>query len=98
MIDRVRRSLATHGLLALAATAVLLTGCGQNKTAATNSVEMRDMEVVDGTVNDAMTDLDAASTSGTGVGNNAGTASSAGKKATTALEAVAKDAEAVASE
>ena len=93
-----RRITAIYGLLPAIAATALLAGCGGNKTAATNAVEMRDMEVVDGTINDAMTDLDAVSASGTGVGNNAGNASTATRAAGTAAEEPAADAEAVASE
>lgn len=63
--------LRAHGIAALAA-ALLLAGCGSPKKAAGNAVEMRDMEVVDGTANDAMTDLDAVRSDGVGVGSNAG--------------------------
>ncbi|MBO9574344.1 MAG: hypothetical protein J7494_01275 [Sphingobium sp.] len=96
-MTRGARRIAIHGLL-LFTTAALLGGCGQKKTAASNVVQMRDMEVVDGTTNDAMTDLDAVSASGTGIGNNAGNASSVATKAKTAPEENAKDAEAVPSE
>ena len=95
MTHGARRKLATSGLLMAAIAA--LAGCGGTKTAATNAVEMRDMEVVDGTVNDAMTDLDAVSASGTGIGNNVGNASTA-KRTASATEETAGDAEAVASE
>ena len=95
MMRGARRRVATHALL-LAAIAALA-ACGGHKTAATNTVEMRDMDVVDGTVNDAMTDLDAVSTSGTGVGNNVGNAATP-KRTKGAAEAPATDAEAVAGE
>ncbi|MBN8820129.1 MAG: hypothetical protein J0I80_15560 [Sphingomonas sp.] len=58
-------------LLLLAALACgALAGCGEKKSG--NAVEMRDMEVVDGTVNDSMTDLDAVKADGVGTVNNAG--------------------------
>jgi len=57
---------------ALAMAALMLAGCGGNKQAAGNDVEMRDMEVVDGTVNDSMTDLDAVRADGVGALNNSG--------------------------
>jgi len=60
-------------LLALAGATLALAGCGGGgKQAAGNTVEMRDMEVVDGTVNDSMTDLDAVRTDGVGAVNNSG--------------------------
>lgn len=51
---------------------LLLTACGGDKKAVGNTVQMRDMEVVDGTVNDSMTDLDAVKSDGVGVVENAG--------------------------
>ncbi len=80
-------------LVLLAAGAALLAGCGADRTAASNEVEMRDMDVVDGTVNDAMTDLDAVSTGGIGIGDNAG--NSAAPRASTPPEESVPDAEAV---
>jgi len=62
---------AWPAFLALAASAALA-GCGGNTQTAGNDVEMRDMEVVDGTVNDSMTDLDAVRSDGVGVANNSG--------------------------
>jgi hypothetical protein len=87
------------GLALLAAATVLLAGCGKKQTAASNVVEMRDMEVVDGTTNDDMTDLDAVRTNGIGAGNNTGgnSAASAKPKAASA-EKPAADAEAVPDE
>jgi hypothetical protein len=67
--------------LALALAVALLAGCGAKKTAAGNAVEMRDMEVVDGTANDAMTDLDAVRSDGIGVGTNEVNASAPAKPA-----------------
>jgi hypothetical protein len=89
----------SSGLIMLAAASMLLGGCGQKKTAASNVVEMRDMEVVDGTTNDAMTDLDAVRTNGVGAGNGAGNsaAPTPGAKAPGA-EKPAADAEAVPTE
>jgi hypothetical protein len=64
-------------LLLLAASASLaLSACGGSETSG-NAVEMRDMEVVDGTVNDSMTDLDAVKADGVGNVNNAGNVSQA---------------------
>jgi hypothetical protein len=53
-----------------------LSACGGGEKSG-NSVEMRDMEVVDGTVNDSMTDLDAVKADGVGAVNNAGSVSRA---------------------
>lgn len=85
---------ATFPLFAIAAT-LALAGCGGDKPAG-NAVEMRDMEVVDGTVNDSMTDLDAVKADGVGSVDNAGNVSRA--NAAGEDEASGSDAEAVASE
>lgn len=63
-------------LCAATTTCLALAACsgGGNKTEG-NAVEMRDMEVVDGTVNDSMTDLDAVKADGVGAVNNAGNTS-----------------------
>jgi len=65
-----------HPLMLLATTAAALTlaACDSTETAG-NAVEMRDMEVVDGTVNDSMTDLDAVKADGVGNVDNAGNVS-----------------------
>jgi len=60
-----------------ASACLALAGCGGGEDATANSVEMRDMEVVDGTVNDSMTDLDAVMSDGVGAVNNAGSVSRA---------------------
>jgi len=62
-------------LCATATACLALAGCGGGKEAAGNAVEMRDMEVVDGTVNDSMTDLDAVKADGVGMVENAGNVS-----------------------
>jgi hypothetical protein len=61
--------------LAALAACLALTACGSNKETSGNAVEMRDMEVVDGTVNDSMTDLDAVKADGVGNVDNAGNVS-----------------------
>ena len=94
--DTMRRG-AGHGLVILAAACLLLTGCGQKKTAASKVVEMRDMQVVDGTANDDMTDLDAVRTNGVGTGNNAAGVAPAPKAKTPPTKAPA-DTEAVPNE
>jgi len=60
-------------LLALAGASLALAGCGSKTQTAGNDVEMRDMEVVDGTVNDSMTDLDAARVDGASLAENSAT-------------------------
>lgn len=42
-----------------------LTGCGKSGVGGSNTVAMKDLEVVDGTATDAMTDLDGVRTEGT---------------------------------
>ena len=61
-------------LLATLAASLALSACGGEKKSG-NSVEIRDMEVVDGTVNDSMTDLDAVKADGVGNVDNAGNVS-----------------------
>ncbi|HEY1125766.1 MAG TPA: hypothetical protein VGE65_09035 [Sphingobium sp.] len=85
------------GLIVLAAASIVVAACGQKKTAASNVVEMRDMEVVDGTANDDMTDLDAVRTNGVGTGNAAGNSAAPAPK-TQGTEKPSADAEAVPSE
>lgn len=74
-----RIPIATTVLVASLAT---LAACGQSQSSGSN-VSMRDMEVVDGTANDAMTDLDNVTMEGTkleGVGSglaNAGAVTNA---------------------
>jgi hypothetical protein len=63
--------------LPLVGACLLLAGCGGGTETSGNAVEMRDMEVVDGTVNDSMTDLDAVKADGLGAVNNAGSVSRA---------------------
>lgn len=84
-------------LIILAIACLPLGGCGQKKTAASNAVEMRDMEVVDGTTNDSMTDLDAVRANGVGTGSGNSAAPTAAAK-TPGAEKPAADAEAVPSE
>jgi len=56
--------------LAVLCAPFLLAGCGGGSQTTGNSVEMRDMDVVDGTVNDSMTDLDAVKADGVGAVSN----------------------------
>ncbi len=80
----------------IASACFTLAACGGEKTAGSN-VQMRDMEVVDGTVNDSMTDLDAVKADGVGAVNGTGNESRP-KARKTDEEAASSDAEAVASE
>lgn len=84
-------------LLALTATCFALASCGGNDVADGNTVEMRDMEVLEGTVNDSMTDLDAVRSDGVGAVDNAGSVSRA-QSSEPAEEASNDDTETVASE
>lgn len=93
-----RLSLVRSPLMVLGTSAcLLLSACGDNKEAAGNTVQMRDMEVVDGTVNDSMTDLDAVKSDGVGVVDNAGSVARAQSKAP-AENASSEDTETVATE
>ena len=76
---------------------LLLAACGDKKEATGNAVQMRDMEVVDGTVNDSMTDLDAVKSDGVGVVDNAGSVARAQSSAP-ADNASSEDTETVATE
>lgn len=93
-----RLGLVRFPLMLLGASAcLLLAGCGDNKEATGNAVQMRDMEVVDGTVNDSMTDLDAVKSDGVGVVDNAGSVTRA-QSAAPAENANSEDTETVATE
>ena len=93
-----RLGLVRSPLMLLGASAcLLLAGCGDNKDATGNAVQMRDMEVVDGTVNDSMTDLDAVKSDGVGVVDNAGSVTRAQSTAP-ADNASSEDTETVATE
>lgn len=67
-----------RGTIAAALCAIsclLLASCGGgSKETPGNTVEMRDMDIVDGTVNDSMTDLDAVRADGVGMPAHAGNA------------------------
>lgn len=96
MIHPARGHHAARSTLALIAAATLLAGCHAQKKAVTgNNVAMPDMDVVDGTTNDAMTDLDAVSADGLGLGGNAGNSSGPVAKS---AGASAKNVEAVPAE
>ena len=93
-----RLGLVRSPLMLLGASAcLLLASCGDNKEATGNAVQMRDMEVVDGTVNDSMTDLDAVKSDGVGVVDNAGSVTRAQSTAP-ADNASSEDTETVATE
>jgi hypothetical protein len=62
-------------LFAVAVTgAVLLplAACGDKKAEQTSTTQMKDLEVVDGSVNDAMTDLDGVKSEGTALADTGG--------------------------
>ena len=63
-----------------------------------NKVEMKDMEVVDGTATDAMTDLDGVQSEGTAIAapGNDGAANQSASASDTPASAPAEDAEVVA--
>jgi hypothetical protein len=81
----------------LAIMTLSLAACGGSGEKSGNSVQMKDMEVVDGTASDAMTDLDGVQSEGTSVvlpgSNSAGNASAPAAKP--AAKAPADDAEVV---
>ncbi|MET0366115.1 MAG: hypothetical protein ABW169_15840 [Sphingobium sp.] len=58
--------------LLLFAAMLTLGACDSSKPAGSGNVTMRDMEVVDGTANDSMTDLDNATADGTLLSNAGG--------------------------
>lgn len=60
-----RRAHMTLLPIAGLAACALLVGCGGNGDKGGGSVQMKDMEVVDGTATDAMTDLDGVQSEGT---------------------------------
>lgn len=84
-------------VLALVGATLGLASCGGNDVADGNTVEMRDMEVLEGSVNDSMTDLDAVRSDGVGAVENAGSVSRA-QSSEPAEEASGEDTETVASE
>ncbi|HYV89038.1 MAG TPA: hypothetical protein VFA91_10720 [Candidatus Polarisedimenticolia bacterium] len=63
--------------LAAVASLIALAACGGSKSSDSSNVTLRDMEVVDGTANDAMADLDNATQEGTMLENGAAAASAA---------------------
>ncbi|WP_443971932.1 hypothetical protein [Sphingobium sp. CR28] len=66
-----KRRPITAPMLCVALSAIALASCGKSEESPTKKVEMRDMEAVDGTISDAMTDLDAVQVDGTALANNA---------------------------
>jgi len=58
-------------MLCIVLSALALASCGKSEESPAKKVEMRDMEAVDGTISDAMTDLDAVQADGTALANNA---------------------------
>lgn len=79
-------------LLPAAVTALALlslTACGKDEAAGGSNVAMRDMEVIDGTANDSMVDLDAATGDGTAPANAAAANAAAPGGATTVKQSAA---------
>ncbi|QGP79971.1 hypothetical protein [Sphingobium sp. CAP-1] len=68
-----------------------LAACGK-KDEGTTKVQMKDMEVVDGTATDAMTDLDGVQSEGTAVALSTGNATAASNSSTPARPAADKPA------
>ncbi len=86
------KTLAPPFLLAACA---LVAACGGSEKGG-NKVEMKDMEVVDGTASDAMTDLDGVQSEGVSAAMPAGNASNSTEPAKPAAEKAPKeDAEAL---
>lgn len=87
-------------LLAPAALALTLAACGGGEKEAGNTVALKDMEVVDGTASDAMTDLDGVRAEGTamiaGNGSNSSSPAPAAKAPAEEKDEAAQDAEVVA--
>ncbi|SCW92990.1 hypothetical protein SAMN02927924_04263 [Sphingobium faniae] len=85
--------------VALLSGGMALTGCGGGEKTG-NAVQMKDMEVVDGTATDAMTDLDGVQSEGTLAAmpnaSNAGTAAAARPRKEESSEPAQADAEIVA--
>lgn len=80
---------------ALIALMLPLAACGSKDTGNKNLVPMKDLEVVDGTANDAMTDLDGVKSEGTAlVDTGAGNTSSNASNTTAPNEKKADDADA----
>jgi hypothetical protein len=78
------RMLFTAALFA--ACVVPLAGCGGSGQQGGNSVQMKDLEVVDGTTTDAMTDLDGVQSEGTAVALPAANADNASDTPARAVE------------
>lgn len=66
----------------LTAMALSIASCGGKSSDSTNTVAMKDLEVVDGTASDAMTDLDGVKSEGTAMmpSNDSGAASASKSK------------------
>lgn len=93
---------ARPATLLIASLALSACGGSKDEAGAGQKVEMRDMEVVDGTINDAMTDLDAARADGTALANSANAAQpgvrTARRSAPAEADEADQNAEAVAAE
>ncbi|MDE0946181.1 MAG: hypothetical protein OSA39_04970 [Sphingobium sp.] len=81
-----------HVLAALTLSLLPLAACGGADKTETK-VEMKDMEVVDGTTSDAMTDLDGVQSEGTAIALSGNAAANASTAAQPTTEAAGEDAE-----
>lgn len=81
-----------HALAALTLSLLSLAACGGADKTETK-VEMKDMEVVDGTTSDAMTDLDGVQSEGTAIALSGNAAANASAPAKPATAPAGKDAE-----
>lgn len=65
-------SRAAFPVLLLAAS-LTLAGCGEKKAEQSATTQLKDLEITDGTVNDAMTDLDGVKSEGTALADTGST-------------------------
>lgn len=92
-----RPLLSLHARIALIALMLPLAACGSKGTDNKSTVPMKDLEVVDGTANDAMTDLDGVKSEGTAlVDTGASNAATNVSNATAPVEKKTDDADAKA--
>jgi hypothetical protein len=61
----------TYRVILFAALALPLASCGKGESQNSSAVAMNNMEVIDGTASDAMTDLDGVKSEGTTLASNA---------------------------
>ena len=88
-------SRAAFPVLLLAAS-LTLAGCGEKKAEQSATTQLKDLEITDGTVNDAMTDLDGVKSEGTALADTGSTNAATNAIAPTADKVVDSKAEVVA--